>query len=52
MKIITFPIGTRSDKVKFGLTIVPALANLIAKSQEIPYTLALNTMFVIITRIS
>ncbi|HIQ91227.1 MAG TPA: hypothetical protein IAB27_06380 [Candidatus Coprosoma intestinipullorum] len=44
MKIITFPIGTRSDKVKFGLTIVPALANLIAKSQEIPYTLALNTI--------
>lgn len=44
MKIITFPIGTRSDKVKFGLTIVPALANLIAKSQKIPYTLALNTI--------
>lgn len=44
MKILTFPIGTRSEIVKFGLTIVPAIANLISINKGVPYTLALNTL--------
>lgn len=44
MKVVTFPIGTRDEKVKIGLTIVPTIANLVGKITSSEHVLALNVL--------